>query len=121
MTGIFLAGEDKEYLKDFTKKGKKSARAIKRAYILLLAHDGEKEERISEILYISRATVSNIKRRYREGGLECALNEKPRSGQPKKYTEEHEAEIIALACTSPPEGRKRWTAELLAEELKKRE
>ena len=121
MTKINLTEGDEEFLKEFTSKGTKSARSIKRAYVLLLANKGEIEEKIAEILYVSRATVSNIKRRYREEGLESALNEKPRSGQPKKYTELHEAEIIALACTSPPEGRKRWTLELLTEELRKKE
>jgi len=121
MTKINLAEGEEESLKEFTSKGRKSARSIKRAYVLLLANKGEIEGKIAEILYISRATVSNIKRRCREGGLESALNEKPRSGQPKKYTERHEAEIIALACTSPPKGRKRWTLELLAEELRKKE
>jgi len=120
MTKINLTEGEEEFLKEFTSKGTKSARSIKRAYVLLLANKGEIEEKIAEILYISRATVSNIKRRYREEGLESALNEKPRSGQPKKYTELHEAEIIALACTSPPEGRKRWTLELLTEELRKK-
>ena len=121
MTKINLIEGEDEFLKEFTSKGTKSARSIKRAYVLLLANKGEIEEKIAEILYVSRATVSNIKRRYREEGLESALNEKPRSGQPKKYTELHEAEIIALACTSPPEGRKRWTLELLTEELRKKE
>ena len=121
MAKINLPEGEEEFLKEFTSKGTKSARSIKRAYVLLLANKGETEEKIAEILYISRATVSNTKRRYRKEGLESALNEKPRSGQPKKYTELHEAEIIALACTSPPEGRKRWTLELLTEELRKKE
>lgn len=121
MAKINLPEGEEEFLKEFTSKGTKSARSIKRAYVLLLANKGETEEKIAEILYISRATVSNTKRRYRKEGLESALNEKPRSGQPKKYTERHEAEIIALACTSPPEGRKRWTLELLTEELRKKE
>jgi len=119
MKGINLTEGEVEYLREFTKKSQKSARAIKRARVLLLANKGEKEETIAEMLDICRATVSNIKRRYREEGLERALNDKPRSGQSKKYTEKHEVEIIALACTSSPKGRKRWTLELLAEELRK--
>ena len=70
---------------------------------------------------ISRATVSNIKKRYREEGLQSALTDKPRPGQPKKYTERHEAEIIARACTKSPDGRKRWSLKLLTEELRKKE
>lgn len=121
MKGIKLTEEEVEYLKEFTRKGQKSARALTRAHILLQTHRGEKEATIAEMLNISRATVSNIKRRYREEGLESALKEQQRPGQPKKYTEKHEAEIIALACTSPPEGRKRWSLVLLAEELKKKQ
>ena len=48
------------------------------------------------------------------------LEEKERSGQPKKYKNTHEAEIISLACTDPPVGRKRWTLDLLVEKLKKK-
>lgn len=46
------------------------------------------------------------------------MKDKPRSGQPPKYQEKEQAEIIALACSSPPEGRKRWTIRLLVEESK---
>lgn len=119
MKKIKLMKKEVEYLKEFARKGRKSARALTRARIMLLIHRGEKEVAIAKMLGISRATVSNIKRRYREEGLESALNEKPRPGQPKKYEEKHEAEIIALACTTPPEGRKRWSLALLAEELVK--
>lgn len=119
MKHILLTKKEVEYLEGFIKKGHKSARALTRARILLLAHERETEERIAKILHVCRATVSNIKSRYRKEGLENALNERPRPGQPKKYTIKHEAETIALACTSPPEGRKRWTLMLLVEELKK--
>jgi transposase len=86
-----------------------------------LVHKGKKETTIAEILNISRATVSNIKKRYRAEGLQSALTEKTRLGQPKKYTERHEAEIIAQACTKSPDGRKRWSLTLLTKEMRKRE
>ena len=62
-----------------------------------------------------------IKKRYVEEGLQSALSDKPRPGQPIKYTEKHAAEIIAQACTTPPDGRKRWSLVLLTEELRKKE
>jgi transposase len=120
MGKIKLREGEVEYLNEFIRKGRKSARALTRARIMLLVHKGEKEVAIAGMLGVSRATVSNIKRRYREEGLEGALNEKPRPGQPRKYTEKHEAEIIAMACTSPPEGGKRWTIRLLMEEARKK-
>jgi transposase len=120
MDKINLKEKEVEYLHDFLKKGRKSARELARAHILLFTHEGKTEMEIKDTLRISRATVSNTKKRYREEGLQNALTEKPRPGQPKKYTNTQEAEIIAMACTDPPKGRKRWTIRLLTERMKRR-
>lgn len=117
---IKLTKREVKYLQEFGKKGHRKARAIIRAKVLLLIHKGKKEKAIADILDISQRTVAYIKERYRNEGLESALEEKPRSGQPKKYSKKHEAEIIAQACTSAPKGRKRWTVRLLTKEVKKK-
>ncbi len=121
MGRIKLTEKEVEYLSVFVKKGRKSARELTRAHVLLLVNRGRTEMEIKDTMGISRATVSNIKKRYREKGLQSALKEKPRSGQPPKYTKRHEAEIIAHACTKSPDGRKRWSLTLLTEELRKKE
>ncbi len=121
MGKIKLSENEVKYLNNFVKKGWKSARELTRAHVLLLVNDGKTEIWIKDTLRISRATVSNIKKRYLNEGLQSALAEKQRSGQPKKYTEKHEAEIIAQACTKSPDGRKRWTLELLTEEMRKKD
>ncbi len=118
---IQLKAEEVKFLNEFIKKGNKKARGILRANILLVASKGEKDTRIAEILSTHRQTVWRIKKRYLEEGLESALKDKSRSGQPKKYEMTHETEIAALACTAPPEGRKKWTLELLQEELRAKE
>jgi len=120
MDKIKLAEKDEEYLKAFVKKGQRSARQLTRAYVLLLLNDGKTEVEVKGTLWVSRATVSNIKRRYRKGGLQGALTEKSRPGQPRKYSERQQAEIIAQACSKPPHGRKRWSLSLLTEEMKKK-
>ena len=120
MDKINLTEKEVEYLHNFLKKGRKSARELTRAHILLFTHEGKTEMEIKDTLRISRATVSNTKKRYREEGLKNALTEKPRSGQPKKYTNKQEAEIIAMACTNSPKGRKRWTIRLLTKRMKRR-
>ena len=120
MDKIKLTKKDIEYLSDFVKKGRKSARELTRARILLLVHDGKTEMEIKDTLRIVRATVSNTKKRYREEGLQSALSEKPRSGQPRKYSDIQEAEVIAMACTDPPKGRKRWTIQLLTDRMRRR-
>src|SRR3979411_1469780 len=60
------------------------------------------------------STVYRTKRRFVEGNLERALSEDPRPGAERKLTGKEEALLVATACASPPEGRARWTLELLA-------
>lgn len=108
-----------KYLKDFKNQGKKSLREINRATILLLLNKGKKASEITEFLDLGRNTVSRTKQKFLRYGLETALKEVERPGQPIKYRQKHEAELIALACSSPPEDRTRWTLELLTEKLKK--
>ena len=121
MEKIKLTEKEVGYLNDFVKRGRKSVRELTRAHVLLLVNDEKTEMEVKDMLRISRATVSNTKKRYRKEGLQSALAEKPRSGQPKKYTELHEAEVIAQAYTESPDGRKRWTLELLTEEMRKKD
>jgi len=113
MLEIKLKEGEVKFLRDFVKKGRKSARELTRARILLLANQQRDDTEIAETLDVGRNTVWRIKKKYCKKGLQNALAEKPRSGQPKKYTEKHEAEIIAQACTESPDGCKRWTLTLL--------
>ena len=115
-----LKPNERKYLQRFIKHGTKKARAIARANALLLMDEGYSQEEISQMTRLHRQSIWRIKKRYLEEDLFSALEEKPRSGQPKKYTVDQEAEIIALACTEPPKGRKRWTIRLLTEELNKK-
>ena len=102
-------------------KGTKKARAIARGNVLLLLDEGLESDTIAKTLSVHRQRIWRIKKRFLKVGLPLALAEEPRSGQPKKYTPKHEAEIIAQACTKAPAGRKRWTVRLLAKTLKKKE
>ena len=120
MVKIKLKKEEQEFLHQFVKKGTRKARAIARANVLLLADEGYSNNEISKVAKVHRQSIWRIKKRYLEEGLDSALKEKTRPGQPKKYTEREEAEIIAVACTDPPKGRKRWTIRLLTEEMRKK-
>jgi transposase len=94
--------------------GKHYARKIKRAQILLAADGGLSDEDIAVAVAVGGSTVYRTKRRFVEGNLEAALNEEPRAGADRKLTSNEEALLVATACSSPPEGRARWTLELLA-------
>src|SRR3989338_11366003 len=115
---LVLAKKDVVLLPTRT-QGKKSMRTLNRARALLLPRRGQRECEVAHALGIERKTVWRTKKRYNEGGLTAALEEKPRSGQPKKYKVRHETELVAQACSSPPEGRKRRTLELLSEQMRK--
>ena len=66
---------------------------------------------------VSDTQYYRIKRRYLTEGLEGALEERPRSGQPLKVTATLEARITSLACSELPAGAARWTLSLLNENL----
>src|SRR3989344_1092841 len=117
---IKLKKEEREFLQEFLKKGTQKARAIARANILLLADEGWGTDTISKMVKVHRQRIWRIKKRFLKEGLKPSLEEKPRSGQPIKYNERHETEIIAEACTSAPKGRKRWTIRLLTKKLRQK-
>src|SRR5271157_6409736 len=95
-------------------KGKRAARKLKRAQLLLAADAGCSDEEIARTVAVSGSTVYRTKRRFVEGNLERALSEEPRPGAERKLTGKEEALLVATACANPPEGRARWTLELLA-------
>lgn len=119
MAKIKLKKREINYLNAFVKKGRKKARELTRARILLLADKGKKDVEIQELLAVGRSTVWRVRNNYLNKCVEYALTERDRPGQPVKYDKKKKAEIIAYACTKPPEGRKRWSVRLLAEEVGK--
>jgi transposase len=98
-------------------KGKRAARKLKRAQILLAADAGRSDEEIAHTVAVGGSTVYRTKRRFVEGNLERALSEDPRPGAERKLTGKEEALLVATACANPPEGRARWTLELLADTM----
>jgi putative transposase len=114
-----LSKDERTFLLDFTRKGLHPAREIKRALILLDDSTDPTLDNptLAQRFGVSRATVESIQRRYRRGGLDRALHEAPRSGQPKKITQREEAYITAIACSEPPAGQARWTMQMIADRL----
>jgi transposase len=106
-------------LKKLVSSGTSQARVLTRARILLLAAKGGKEggnQAIADALGVSWRTVIRIKARFKEEGL-AAIKEHSRTGRPPRITGDIEAKLVMLACSSPPEGRSRWTLQLLADKM----
>jgi transposase len=104
-------------LKAMLSGGRHATRKLKRAQILLAADAGVCDELIATTVAVGASTVYRTRRRFVEGNLEKALSEEPRPGATRKLTSKEEALLVATACSSPPEGRARWTLELLAGEM----
>lgn len=118
-TPIILKDEDYSMLQSFIKTGKKTGKELERAYILLALHKNKTYKEIEDYYYVNRSTIWRTSRNYQQFGVKSAILDKERPGQPKKYTEKQEAEIIALACSNSPKGTKRWTIRLLTEYVRK--
>ena len=91
--------------------------SITRARILLMAHESKTDTHIIDNLTVARNTIRTVRSRYIKGGLKLALNERPRSGAPEKFTGRQRAKITAIACSEAPEGRSRWTLRLIADKV----
>lgn len=114
---IKLGKKELNYLEAQKQSGNLSVRKYNRINILLLLNRGKKQVEIEDFLGVDRITIWRTKNRYLKQGIERALEEDERPGQPRKYATEHEAEQAVLACGPCPAGRKRWTVRLLTETL----
>jgi transposase len=117
---IKLTDDQVEFLENLTTTGEAKARTFKRAMILLACNEGTSYTRIMALLRVSKTMIANARKNFHELGLEGALYEKTRPGQPKKVTPDVKAKLFALACEEPPEGVNAWTVTLLMEELESR-
>jgi transposase len=111
---VDLSQIERTELRALLSSGKHASRKLKRAQILLAADAGAGDEEIARSVGVGGSTVYRIKRRFVEGNLERALSDEPRPGAERKLSGKEEALLVATACASPPEGRARWTLELLA-------
>jgi transposase len=114
---VDLSDTERTQLTALLNGGKHAARKIKRAQILLAADAGVSDEVIASSLSVGGSTVYRTKRRFVQGNLELALSEEARPGASRKLSGKEAALLIATACSNPPEGRKRWTLDLLAGEM----
>ncbi len=119
---VRLSVEERGHLESLVAKGKAAARKLTRARILLKADCSSlgpawPDEQIRDALDLGAITVHRVRRSFVEGGLEGALVRRPLPRRRRMLDGEQEAHLIALACGSPPAGRRRWTLRLLAGRL----
>jgi transposase len=126
---VYLTEEQRENLEQISRNGYAPAKKILHARILLMCDEGEQarkkwtDEKIAEALQVHRNTVGRIRQRFLQKGEKPALERQKRKSPPSppKVDGVTEAQIIALCCSDPPDGRADWTIRLLTSELKKRQ
>jgi transposase len=121
---VTLTADEREQLRDLIAAGKAAAQKLAHARILLKADAAPggpawNDARIAEAVEVSTDTVARVRQRFVEESLAAALDRKKaaRPPVPPKLDGRAEARLITLACSSPPDGRKRWTMQLLADRL----
>ena len=119
---VILSCKQRKRLKALSKRGEVSARKLTRAHILLLADQNRpqgamSDNEIHQILNVSQATVTRVRKKFATCGLEAAIEELSRCGRPLKFDGYQRAQITALACSTPPEGHSQWSLRLLADQL----
>ena len=121
---ITLSADERAQLEAVIGSGKRSARTITRARVLLLADQGEhgpgwEDRRVAEALGCGHRTVERIRERFVTDGLDAALAHKKPASPPRERVLDGaaEARLIALACSATPDGRKAWTLRMLADKL----
>jgi len=120
---VRLNTEERNQLLALVNTGQAAAAKLLHARILLKADSGAESRRwtdaeIAAALDTSASTVHRVRQAFVEWGLETALARKrPTGRQYRKLDGGQEAQLIAVACSPPPEGRARWTLKLLADKL----
>ena len=114
---IELKAEERNKVETFIRRGKANARNITRAHILLKSTEGWSIERIAEAYGVSQATVSNVRARYREGGLERVLKDKVQHKRRRALAGADEAILVAIAWSPVPDGHDHWTVRMLQAKL----
>lgn len=119
---VKLSEEERNHLQNLVSKGSDKARKLTRARILLKADEKWLDREISAALDVGESTILRICKKYVEEGLDAALNRRKSSRQYERILDgKAEAQMVALACSKPPEGRSKWTLSLLADKFVEQE
>jgi hypothetical protein len=117
---VKLSDDERQRLDALIQKGKAPARQLLKARILLKADASEggdtwSDGQIAEALDTSIDTIARTRQQLVESGIDAALTRQhsPNSARKRIFDGTAEAKLIALACSPPPKGRKRWTLTLL--------
>lgn len=108
-TELHLSDADRLVVEEIRSKGIHHSREVNRAHVLSCLDRGIPEPQIRSVLGIGRTALWRTRLAYLQGGVELAVFDVERPGRPPQYDTDAEARVSALACSAPPDGRRRWT------------
>jgi transposase len=108
-TEMNLSKSDRAIVDEVRSRGVHHSREVNRAHVLAALDRGVPQEQILAVLGVGRTALWRTRAAYLQGGLELALFDVTRPGRPRKYDTDVEARVTALACSAPPQGRRRWS------------
>lgn len=115
---VDLTDAEVDEIETMLSSGKHSARKLTRARILLQVHQGKTDREVTRNLGVDLSTVERTREKFVNSiSLSEALSERPRPPKPRKLDSKAEALLVATACSDAPDGRSRWTMQLLANRL----
>lgn len=120
---VTLSLEERHALRRMLTCGHHAARKLAHARILLLSDEGSDgpgklDQEIHDALGVAISTIQRVRERFVLEGFEAALRPRPPRRTYKRALDgDGEAKLTMLACSKPPDGRKAWTMELLADEM----
>ncbi len=112
---VTLTQDERRTLETFVHRGKANARTLTRARILLKSADGWSTSALVAAFDVCEATVTNVRRRFTQGGLEALLHDKVQQRRRNALSGLQTAHLIAIACSPSPDGHDHWTVRLLAQ------
>ncbi len=112
---VTLTQEERTTLETFVHRGKANARTLTRARILLKSAEGWSTAALASAFDVCPATVTNVRQRFSQGGLEAVLHDKVQQHRRSALSGLQTAHLIAVACSPSPEGHDHWTVRLLAQ------
>ncbi len=117
---VELSSADRRMVDALRSRGTHMMREVNRAHILAALDRNVSDEQIRQVLGVSRMVIWRTRSAFQEKGVDYALRDVSRSGAPRRYLTDGEAEVVALTCQQPPEGAKRGTIKLLTDAARQR-
>jgi transposase len=111
---VVLSDDERARLLVFLHRGTATARCLTRARILLEAGEGWTDAELVKAFDVCANTVTNVRTRFADGGLEAVLQDKRQARRRQALSAPHAAHLIAIACSPVPEGHDHWTLRMLA-------